>query len=484
MQLKKLSFAAAALSLAALLQGTAEAKTVYSLNGRQISRAEYNGLQLADEAMPLLDAERFDEALGKLERAARIAPNHAYIQSNIGFVYIRLGKPDKALPHVKKAVELEPQDASLVRNLAMAYVSLGHPQEAVTTIEQFLSANPGHKEARELTSYLGSVREEVTRQSRANTAEGSNSKNDYFAFASAESGITRWEFDRLPLKVYIAPSEGVSGYQDIFARELDESFQAWTRASEGKIRFDFTQDKTSADITVTWTSNVHDLDSPDEGGEARVRYGSRGITHSDIFLLTYDAEKGRAKSRNQIRGVALHEIGHSLGLIGHSPNAEDVMYFSETGAIDKPGLSFRDIKTLNLLYQTKTAFLPAKGSPEAAMFEKVSLFNGAVDDYNSRRYQDAVGKCEQLLLLDAEYENARKLMADALDNQAIALMDKDQFGQAETYIKRAIDVRRTLGQRTQKDLGLTLHNYAVLLRNLHRDSEAELIEKEEATLTN
>jgi predicted Zn-dependent protease len=55
-------------------------------------------------------------------------------------------------------------------------------------------------------------------------------------------------------------------------------------------------------------------------------------------------------SSSRIKAVALHEIGHSLGLLGHSPVPEDIMYCAEGLAEAPQNLTERDKKTMKLLY--------------------------------------------------------------------------------------------------------------------------------------
>jgi predicted Zn-dependent protease len=53
-----------------------------------------------------------------------------------------------------------------------------------------------------------------------------------------------------------------------------------------------------------------------------------------------------------IKAAARHELGHALGIWGHSPNENDALYFSTTS--DSPAISIRDINTLKKIYQQKT----------------------------------------------------------------------------------------------------------------------------------
>ncbi|MEB3295351.1 MAG: hypothetical protein VKJ24_19530 [Synechococcales bacterium] len=52
--------------------------------------------------------------------------------------------------------------------------------------------------------------------------------------------------------------------------------------------------------------------------------------------------------------AARHELGHALGIWGHSPVATDVLYFSQVR--NPPSISDRDINTLKRIYQQPTRF--------------------------------------------------------------------------------------------------------------------------------
>ena len=53
-----------------------------------------------------------------------------------------------------------------------------------------------------------------------------------------------------------------------------------------------------------------------------------------------------------IQAAARHELGHALGIWGHSPVASDALYFSQVS--DLVTISARDINTLKRVYQQPT----------------------------------------------------------------------------------------------------------------------------------
>ena len=78
------------------------------------------------------------------------------------------------------------------------------------------------------------------------------------------------------------------------------------------------------------------------------------ISRVDITFLTVSANLpplSTTYSKEDIRETALHEIGHALGLAGHSLNPNDVMYFASASIERKISeLSSRDKNTIRKLY--------------------------------------------------------------------------------------------------------------------------------------
>ncbi|MCC7529646.1 MAG: tetratricopeptide repeat protein [Candidatus Melainabacteria bacterium] len=186
----------------------------------------------------------------------------------------------------------------------------------------------------------------------AGTASGgSNSTSNYLNDVGG-ARLGKWPANRMPLKVCIVPASNVQGYQPAFDQCLIKCFQDWGNASGGSVSFKGESDPKAADIVCTWTSDTSKFMNTAEAGETVV-YGSKnGIQHVTIQILTvpHPMSPGVPLSENRLRWICLHEIGHALGLGGHTRNPQDIMFFSTPLAEVWKELTPRDCNTLQSLY--------------------------------------------------------------------------------------------------------------------------------------
>ena len=185
---------------------------------------------------------------------------------------------------------------------------------------------------------------------------GSPELPDYLDDLAMDGRFLRWPREKLPLRIFIESGTSVQGYTDSFRRAFDEALAAWQKGCGYRLSFAPANSAADADMVVNWSSDYAGVKGESTGAEAGIANldieelpsGERLITGVKITLLTVEHE-GTPVTEEGMKKTCLHEIGHALGLRGHSSNNRDVMFFSESGSV-WPALTKRDKATLTRLY--------------------------------------------------------------------------------------------------------------------------------------
>jgi TonB family protein len=179
---------------------------------------------------------------------------------------------------------------------------------------------------------------------------------DYLTQANPGKFV-RWPVNRIPLKVYIENAPGVPGWKPAFNVYMRDAFAAWVKASDGRLTFDMVGDPYHAKIVCHWvrTPDPSKFDNPREQGVTLFKWLYErsnpkicNAQSAEIYILTVRRGTDDVLDDESMRIVCLHELGHALGIAGHSPYDDDIMYPMLNGTRK---LSPRDIASIRKLYQ-------------------------------------------------------------------------------------------------------------------------------------
>lgn len=335
----------------------------YYINGKPISRGEFDAFRLLNESVPLLQRNQNQEAADKLTRAAQLAPQVAEIRNNLGLALAKLGRNNEALNELEQAKALNPGLAATWMTLGGLYQSQGRVVEAINTYSEFLTRFPSHKDAPKIASLVAGLKKEV-----ATEGLGAVNPNADNYLAEMRNGLRRWPLTKMPIRVYIAPGNGVDGWNPRFDQVLGESFGTWQQASQNKVCFKPVTNPAEADLKCSWTSNSGTFKNRAEAGETTLMANSQGIVGGTISILTVPLMPELPVTENRLRLICLHEIGHALGFGGHTTNPQDVMFYSSQVSDQARTLSQRDIISLRLLYGSA----PGSGTANAPATQPVA----------------------------------------------------------------------------------------------------------------
>jgi len=165
-----------------------------------------------------------------------------------------------------------------------------------------------------------------------------------------ETVLLRWPESAMPLRVHLPPpAPGLFTDPGEIMESVESAIFAWSDVvAPGLPSFEYVETAREADIRVAWVEEPNGdwyvAHCAYDHGKLRMR--RFGV---ERLLIASRLEQGPELPAQTIHAVVLHEMGHALGLGGHSTNAMDVMYGSLTRGIDY-ALSPGDRLTLSELY--------------------------------------------------------------------------------------------------------------------------------------
>ncbi len=301
-------------------------------------------------------------------------------------------------------------------------------------------------------------------------------EDNYIFNAISGKEIVRWDMAKFPVKVYYQLPPDIPPYYKI---NIEKAFSDWsTRA--GYLKFEKTDNKKNANIFITF-KDYNKNDCQGRNCLFTAAY-TEPVINSDSTLekmnLTF-YKTGPSKSsfsQREIYNTALHEIGHTLGIMGHSDNSSDIMYANSQRVndlysayrTDLQKISMRDLKTLALLYRMAPTISNTKhlknenfyyaplilGSDEEVLQKKLVEMEKYIKNYPnfaagyiniSTVYEDLGEFDKAIQALDtaqnlAQTQDERYLIEY---NRAVFYYNKHDFISALAYATKAKGIKQT-----------------------------------------
>lgn len=129
---------------------------------------------------------------------------------------------------------------------------------------------------------------------------------------------------------------------------MQQAYREWQAAMGSYVMFSFSGNKNDAADVVTFLKADSNA-GMQEGGNCANKYDGTTITGANISVRTYSPD-GKPLSKEWVYHAMLHEIGHSIGISGHSPYQGDVM--AQGAKYPVAHLTQRDKNTARTLYQS------------------------------------------------------------------------------------------------------------------------------------
>ncbi|HEY9793211.1 MAG TPA: matrixin family metalloprotease [Candidatus Obscuribacterales bacterium] len=288
-------------------------------------------------------------------------------------------------------------------------------------------------------------------------------------FVADDFCLEIWRPERMPLKVYLAPGDGVEAYDPRFAESFKDACAQLSASMSQEITFVFVDNADASDIDVCWTSEKSKWPPnkwPDAIGLCHRTANSDGeMEHASIFLLTKFPNFQRLGT-NFMEEVCLHELGHACGL-GHSLRRADIMnklgYSQSPGSFDADGryelseppkFSDRDTASLKVLISSQHRIMKIRHD-----YDRVQACNLLNDEAFKLITQGDNGQSLIYLRAAVELDGTNKLGMQnamvALFNCAVILNNKEQYAEALPLLKKALNLGHKVG--TKQEVSGILH---------------------------
>lgn len=284
---------------------------------------------------------------------------------------------------------------------------------------------------------------------------------NYIEQVPFDNKILRWDASKFPLTVGFE-NDTNTAIPPYYSGEIKKAFLQWQAATSNLVRFNFIDNPNDAQILVKFMP----IDESTKCTQAECKYVIaytmpiiKGDLLKNMGITFYNSNNlGQPFSEREIYNTALHEIGHTLGIMGHSYNKSNLMYM-QSGENDNfyqlqsdfQLIAPQDLNTLILLYKlipdiTNTPL--NEFNTKGQFFAPIIM--GSKKEITSRKIQEA-----------QNYIKSAPNLAGGYIDLATAYAEQKEHTKAIENLEKALELSSTDDERF-----VVCYNLAVIYMNI------------------
>ncbi|MFA6990289.1 MAG: matrixin family metalloprotease [Candidatus Gastranaerophilaceae bacterium] len=415
-----------------------------------------------------------------------------YYKSGKEFYYKQNYK--NASQYFQKALNQKPLNANYRYYYAQTLVYLGDLDKAQSEYSKIIEISPDSEAANLSVKAIANIQKYYNGKNSSDAdvsdsvlADKSFNNDNYVTNAITNSGdIFIWDKKKMPVKIYFLDSKKTKGYTPEHLAKVKQAFEVWKKAFKGQISYKYVNDKKQANIFIIFKEKLSSNDDSNDymAGLTKPYPVGHYLDKVSIQFATIRTADGKPVSLTALYNCALHEIGHSLGIYGHSSIENDIMYPVTTDKENntQKSLSNRDINTINDIYSLSEQDLIASKDKSNKLGDKSERLKKKLQEdqeyvkkvpndpigwtqlgltyMSGEDYNNAVTNFQKALSLNPAYKTANEGMAEAYAN-------KNEPSTAEKYYKYLI--KNYPKEKKQ------FYNFALFYINVKQNDKAKLV---------
>ena len=261
----------------------------------------------------------------------KLMPEYVMIQ---GKKYLEIGHYEKAIQLFDIASDSMQYSCEPIYYKAIAYSKMPQSYENQKNLYEYSKSLDCDNVSEEVTKILNNMRSYYFKTSNETFIDNVLFKDK----------LVRWNNNDF-ITYYININDTIPKE---YIETIRRAFFNWQIAANGELKFKEISIQKKAQITINFVDKIN--------YENHIGHTTPIFNKNKLSQMKIDIQKQNDKkenhSNNVMLSIAQHEIGHALGLWGHSANKEDVMFYNGDSASEEAKvISPRDANTLVTIYK-------------------------------------------------------------------------------------------------------------------------------------